>query len=402
MFAKIKQGGNVRGCINYVTRCKLDLPDGTPSKDWRIIGNSADVRTSSRNRMATDISRPQSLRKAIKEPCGHISLDFHAADKPKLSDEMIVKIAEEYMDKMGIKDTPYIIVRHLDKNHPHCHLVFSRVDYNGKIIDTTTNFKRNKRVCLAITERYGLQLGEDKLSVDPSKLRGKEKVRYQVAQDIRRAISTPDVHDWASFTAELSKYGITTEERISKNGRNNLYYRKGKYSFWSVKLHKEYSRRSIEKSIAKAHPRIESTWLNPDGTVKPLSAFRGVRLTVQQQADYVAGKVVRLDGCSGPQSTVYIRFDREAMRPKTYSSNPETATHIINADTPSLGLFNISQNPMSGEGYTNSGSDNETFQQFRANHPGMTYAEALRAWKAKKRGKHLSDPNTMDSGGPHL
>ncbi len=49
-----------------------------------------------------------------------------------------------------------------------------------------------------------------------------------------------------------------------------------------------------------------------------------------------------------------------------------------------------------------SGSNNETFQQFRASHPSMTYAEAIRAWKAKKRGKHLSDPNTMDSGGPHL
>lgn len=111
---------------------------------------------------------------------------------------------------------------------------------------------------------------------------------------------------------------------------------------------------------------------------------------------------MRLDGGSGPQSTVYIRFDREAMRPKAYSSNPETATHITNADAPSLGLFNISRNPMPGEGYTNSGSDNEPFQQFRASHPGMTYAEALRAWKAKKRSKHLSDPNTMNPRGPHL
>ena len=74
----------------------------------------------------------------------------------------------------------------------------------------------------------------------------------------------------------------------------------------------------------------------------PLAAVRGVRLTEQQQADYIAGRVVRLNGCSGPQSTVYIRFDREAMRPRAYSSNPETATHIINADAPSLALFNIS------------------------------------------------------------
>lgn len=97
-----------------------------------------------------------------------------------------------------------------------------------------------------------------------------------------------------------------------------------------------------------------------------------------------------------------LRLFSLQLKKNTYSSNPETATHTINTDAPSLGLFNISQNRMAGEGYTNPSSDNETFQQFRANNPGMTYVEALRAWEAKKRGKHLSDPNTMAPGGPHL
>ena len=32
------------------------------------------------------------------------------------------------MEKMGIRDTKYIIGRHYDKEHPHVHIAFNRVD----------------------------------------------------------------------------------------------------------------------------------------------------------------------------------------------------------------------------------------------------------------------------------
>ena len=35
----------------------------------------------------------------------------------------MTQIAKEYMQKMGITDTQYLLVRHLDQPHPHCHLV---------------------------------------------------------------------------------------------------------------------------------------------------------------------------------------------------------------------------------------------------------------------------------------
>ena len=60
------------------------------------------------------------------------------------------------MEEMGITDTPYIIVRHTDKPHPHCHIMFSRVDYDGKIIIGGA----------AVTPSFADEIGADGYSKD--------------------------------------------------------------------------------------------------------------------------------------------------------------------------------------------------------------------------------------------
>ena len=51
-----------------------------------------------------------------------------------MTDALMTQIAKEYMQKMGITDTQYLLVRHLDQPHPHCHLVYNRVGNNGQTI----------------------------------------------------------------------------------------------------------------------------------------------------------------------------------------------------------------------------------------------------------------------------
>lgn len=80
----------------------------------------------------------------LKNPVGHISLNFHANDKDKVDDQIMVEIAQKYMKKMGIVDTPYIIVRHLDKDYPHCHIMFSRIDNHAETISDKKDFNRNR------------------------------------------------------------------------------------------------------------------------------------------------------------------------------------------------------------------------------------------------------------------
>mgnify|MGYP002984454489 CR=1 FL=1 len=50
------------------------------------------------------------------------------------------------MQKMGITDTQYLLVRHLDQPHPHCHLVYNRVGNNGQTISDKNIKLRSAKV----------------------------------------------------------------------------------------------------------------------------------------------------------------------------------------------------------------------------------------------------------------
>ena len=62
-----------------------------------------------------------------------------------MTDALMTQIAKEYMQKMGITDTQYLLVRHLDQPHPHCHLVYNRVGKNGQTISDKNIKIRNAK-----------------------------------------------------------------------------------------------------------------------------------------------------------------------------------------------------------------------------------------------------------------
>ena len=81
---------------------------------------------------------------------GHIALSFKPEDKPRLTDEFMAKIALEYMQMMGITDTQFIIVRHHNTDNPHCHIVYNRINNEGKLISDRNDYRRNEQVTKAL------------------------------------------------------------------------------------------------------------------------------------------------------------------------------------------------------------------------------------------------------------
>ena len=72
---------------------------------------------------------------------------FGVKDKERLTNRMMMQIADEYIRRMGYGDTQALIVRHNDREHPHLHLVLNRVDGNGKCITDKNERVRNAKVC---------------------------------------------------------------------------------------------------------------------------------------------------------------------------------------------------------------------------------------------------------------
>ena len=115
----LKKRASFARVVNYVNNPKkARLID---SKDVRLDDNA----TIARSMQGQADDKPG---RKLKNPVYHISLDFAHEDAPKLTDGKMVQFAQEYIREMKITDTQYIIVRHQDREHPHVHIVFNRID----------------------------------------------------------------------------------------------------------------------------------------------------------------------------------------------------------------------------------------------------------------------------------
>lgn len=118
------------------------------------------------------------------------------------------------MAKMGISNTQYIITRHLDKEHPHCHIVYNRVDNDGKCISDSNEWLRNKEVCKELKKKYGLTFGQGKDNVKTERLRGRSKIRQEIYLAVQAAKKT--AKDWTTFQRELAKNGISVRKKFRR------------------------------------------------------------------------------------------------------------------------------------------------------------------------------------------
>ena len=155
------------------------------------------------------------LNPDIKQPVGRAMLAFTPKDTPRLTDDYIVKIACEYMERMGIVNTQYTIVRHSEKAHQHVHIIYNRVDNDGKLISDSNNYYRSVDICKDITLREGLELGESKtesLSVpnDPE-----ERIRYEMAKKIKKCVGS--VNSLRGLQISTARHGITTTIKTNPN-----------------------------------------------------------------------------------------------------------------------------------------------------------------------------------------
>ena len=231
MIGKLKKGASFGGCVRYVTgkdEAKIIASDGV------LLGTNAE--------MTQSFELQRQLNPRIKKPVGHIALSFKPEDKARLTDEFMAKIALEYMQMMGITDTQFIIVRHHNTDNPHCHIVYNRINNEGKLLSGRNDYRRNEQVTKALKSRYGLTYGTDKSNTNTRKLRNAERAKYEIHNAVNDALEVAD--SWQKFKNELAKRGVHLElvykdkERTKVQG---IRFCKDGYSFKGTQISRGYS-----------------------------------------------------------------------------------------------------------------------------------------------------------------
>ncbi len=265
MIGKISSGSDFGGCVGYA------LTEKEKNKEARLL-YSEGLLDDSPQSIVEGFECQRRMNHRVEKWVGHISLSYSPEDSARISDEAMVKLAQEYMAKMGIRNTQYIITRHLDKEHPHCHIVYNRVDNDGKCISDSNERLRNKEVCKELKRKYGLTFGKGKDNVKTERLRGRSKTRQEIYLAVQAAKKT--AKDWITFQRELAKSGISVRKKFRRSSTEveGLSYIKDDRRFKASQI--DRNGKCSYNSICKA--------LDRNKNVRPQSVTTAPKMTISR------------------------------------------------------------------------------------------------------------------------
>ena len=158
-----------------------------------------------------------------------------------MTDQFMERLAKEYMKAMKIENTQYIIARHNNTSHSHCHIVFNRVDNDGKTISDKNDRYRNEKVCKQLKDKYNLTYGKGKENVHVQKLKGAEKTKYEIYHAVKGTL--PQSKRWKQFEQMLKNQGISIEYKCKGQTDEILgvSFKKDNHSFKGSDVDRKFS-----------------------------------------------------------------------------------------------------------------------------------------------------------------
>jgi hypothetical protein len=153
------------------------------------------------------------------------------------------------MKQMGISDTQYLVGRHYDKEHPHVHLVFNRIDNNGKTISDRNDRFRSEKICKDLTRTYELYFAQGKENVKEHRLREPDKTKYEIYNSLKEIV--PKCQNWEQIINGLKsqKIGVTFKYKGKSDEIQGVIFDKNSYTFNGSKVDRKFSYSKISQQL---------------------------------------------------------------------------------------------------------------------------------------------------------
>lgn len=206
MITKMMIGSSFGGCINYVA-----------GKDEAELLDSLSVRDYDTKAMIQDFELIAAQNQNIKNPVLHLAISFHKNDQEKLTNDLMKEIGQKLLDQMGLKDCQHILVRHHDNQNPHFHLVVNRISQAGKGVSNRYSKIRLNKVRMELEKQYPFLTpakGKDLTATRTNKLKGEDKVKYQIYTSIKKEIK--NCRNIDDLIKKLQNHGIETRLKYKR------------------------------------------------------------------------------------------------------------------------------------------------------------------------------------------
>lgn len=261
--------GKVKVNQSFGAMCQYVLQEKTPDKGAEVLAAHG-VRTDSAAHMAADFDMVRAMRPGLGKAVLHVALAFPVEEKEKVTNEVMGRIAHDYLRGMKIdpENTQWAVVRHQDKTHPHMHLVVNRVDLDGQTVSDQFVRSRSVDVCKGIEQAYGLivadQVGRKQaLEIGPTPAQAKATTPKEeqsaewsrARQDIGRALgyTAGQARSFDELREALRPRGIELELTRRKDGSPaGVVFAQDGHRVKGSQVGREYSAGNLETGFAKA------------------------------------------------------------------------------------------------------------------------------------------------------
>lgn len=287
MMAKSKRGSGFAGVINYAYEGELE-DRKAEDKKAEIVLHSDNIRVprdaedlAGRKRMISDfIRQAQTKETPLKENVGHHVISFNTKDSEKLTEKLIKEITQDYINERGLSNTQFVAIRHHDTDHEHLHIIFNRVDNDGKTLDSN-NYFENSLIGYDLSMKYNLHQPpkqkkyiENIQKKDPNFRENlKQKVSTKVREnsqsnEIRKLRDSDELFKKARNLHHLTKLCESENKKISIDG-GFVFINEKKYKQSDVEAVFLLNRQEA-KSMSKTNSTetANSTKKQPDYVIK--------------------------------------------------------------------------------------------------------------------------------------
>lgn len=210
MVAKITTGKSIGGALRY-NEHKVEkgtavviAASGFPSPEMSVPDKCRvfEKRTTLNQRTGTN--------------CVHVSLNFSPGES--LDNDLLFNIAKEYLDRIGFAGQPFLLYKHTDAGHPHCHLVTTNIKPDGTAIPLHNIGRDKSEPARKETEKlFGLLTAERdrkqeeawKLKPVPEKvIYGKSETKAAVSNTVRAVVRDYQFTSLAELNAVLKSFNV--------------------------------------------------------------------------------------------------------------------------------------------------------------------------------------------------
>ena len=286
MVPNVTSGSSFYGVIAYN---KIKVDDGTAKVLWhpRI---AADTSGNVPIENCVQAFEPYvALNSHVSKPIIHISLN--PSPKDILSEEQMTVLAQEFMEKFGYGNQPYIVWLHEDINRKHMHIVSVRINEQGEKIDHNREAIRAQNICREMEVKYGLHptLGEhgERELVSLQKVDyPKGDVKMQVKHTARTLLECYNFHSLAEYNTLLNLYNVTAYEvrgSVDEKEYHGIMYgvldddgQQAGTPFKSSKFGKVFGYEALQKKFAASIEKVKRDNLAKRTRKEVVKAMQGI------------------------------------------------------------------------------------------------------------------------------